>query len=187
MSTETLPERARRLATENQEHVRRERKHLDALTTLLGLPPTASWEDVLGALRPPTLKEREAKLASLVGVHIPGLDALLNDPVESGPPAWLYSTRAAMDRAGAPTAGPDGAPVSDGYRAKWCAEEVIRLRDRLDGRKPYQTRAEPLPGDPGTVSAATSPQPEWYATPKTIQGPGTEPEQTYCPPKKSYP
>lgn len=148
MSIETLPERARRLATENQEHVRRERKHLNALTTLLGLPPTASWEDVLGALRP-------------------------LDP----------SLRAAMDRAGAPTAGPDGAPVSDGYRARWCAEEVVRQRGLLTGelRKLYNETMEeaknfllygvpnrpplsfpgledkpligPLPGDPGTKSA----------------------------------
>lgn len=40
----------------------------------------------------------------------------------------LYTQRMALNRAGAPTVDPDGAPVSDGWRAKWCAEQVVGLR-----------------------------------------------------------
>jgi hypothetical protein len=40
----------------------------------------------------------------------------------------LFSQRAALDRAGVPTSGPDGAPVSDGWRVVWLAEEFMRLR-----------------------------------------------------------
>lgn len=43
----------------------------------------------------------------------------------------LPSQREALDRAGAPTEGDDGAPVSDGWRAQWAAEEVVRLRQQV--------------------------------------------------------
>lgn len=39
-----------------------------------------------------------------------------------------YSQRLALDAAGVPTTGEDGAPVSDGWRATWAAEELIRVR-----------------------------------------------------------
>jgi len=55
----------------------------------------------------------------------------------------LFSQRAALDRAGAPTAGPDGAPVSDGWRAAWAANELVRLRaerDRYAAVLPYVIR-----------------------------------------------
>jgi len=39
-----------------------------------------------------------------------------------------YSARAALDAAGAPTVSPKGAPVSDGWRVQWLADEVARLR-----------------------------------------------------------
>lgn len=40
----------------------------------------------------------------------------------------LFSQRGALDWAGVPTVSPEGAPVSDGWRAAWAAEEVVRLR-----------------------------------------------------------
>lgn len=56
----------------------------------------------------------------------------LRNPLAGIGSRLLFSQRAALDRAGAPTAGEDGCPVSDGWRAKWAAEEVVRLRARLE-------------------------------------------------------
>ncbi len=86
------------------------------------------------------MAERVARLLS----ELPGyrtFDAFLDYIVDrvtdrvvnrhAGAVHLVFSQRAALDRAGVPVVGADGAPVSDGWRAKRAAEEVVRLRALL--------------------------------------------------------
>lgn len=77
---------------------------------------------------------------------------VLDDPPDA--PAvdggFLFSTRTALTRAGVPETGPDGAPVSDGGRALWAAEEVLHLRRELE-RLRAKTAEPPVPRHDGSV------------------------------------